>query len=198
MVGTPSRIVVRVSAISASVRSASKRRTTAIAEPDEQRREDPGRETEHVRERRRAEHDVVGPELERVRRSSGRPHGGSRASGSRPSAGPRCREVKRITAGSAPSRSTGCHGGSPDLACELAFVLQEDARVDTSSRASISGRASEPFSGTTIAPSRRAPSPAATNAGPFGSISATRSPGSTAAARAERVAAACACPSSSA
>ena len=179
IVGTPSRIVVPVSVISASVASGSKRRTIAIAAPEVSVEKIPVARPRTCEKGAAPSIDVLFGERERIGAVPG-----CRAMlpcvRIAPFGRPDVPDVKRIAAGSKPSRSTISSSGSPAPSTSLS---RKTRGVDTSSRDSISGRASSRFNGTMIAPSLSAPSAAARNPGPLGSISATRSPGSTPRAR---------------
>ena len=176
IVGTPSRIVVRVSVISASAASGSNRRTIAIAAPESSVEQSP------VARPSTCENGAA-PSI-----TSSGPSASAAAAFSAAARSPPCvriapfglpevPEVNRITAGSASSRSTRATGSPPPSSSPSSATSTR--AVDASSRASISGGARSVFSGTTIVPSRSAPRNPATNAGPFGSSSATRSPGPT-------------------
>ena len=144
----------------------------------EQSRDDAGCQTEHVRERRRAEHDVVRPELERV---GAVPGGGMEAPmrqdrSLRPAGGAGGEEDHRWI-GALPFDGLR---GRPNLGA------QPRLRPGGRPAASTPPAAPPPRAVPGVRSAARGSHPAARlrvprprRPGPFGSISATRSPGST-------------------
>ena len=173
-----SRVIV------ASVCSGSKRGTTATAAPARNVDDEPGRQAEHVRERRRAEHDVVRAERQRLRRVA---RGGADAAvGQDRALRPSRRAGREEDDGRRRRRSRSTIVARRVAVRGERLVDEGEPASRRATRSSTSGGARRTFSGTTIAPSRSAPKNAATNAGEFGSLIATRSPAPTPARRAAR------------
>ena len=173
IVGTPSRIVVRVWVISSSVApagSAGRRRLHCRRGVSRRRRS-----------RARARGRTALRPARRLRSEPERARGVVRR---RPEAAVRQDRALRL-AGRSRREEDDCRAAvlrfgerAQQLGrmLELPFVVDEQARTgDLDARLDL-GPASRTLSGTATAPIRSTPRKAATNAGPFGSTSATRSP----------------------